>query len=186
MPSLTVTEKTHWKDRIAARIDRAIDRIKAAHPANFERARRDAHAAALDTLGLAGPYAELEAIRAAEAELARRKSLAQRTMLSILRGVPIHEVSDAINTRYGSDLPVPAEAALVIARRLAVHQERLLADDPVGRQVASLEVEKDNLLDTVWLACSPDQIRVLWGPEWPTCSAMSRPGWNARPWRSNP
>ncbi len=162
MPSLTVAEKNHWRDRIAARIDRAVERIKAAHPATFEKARRDAHDDALASLGLAGPHAELESIRVAEADLSRRKSLAQRTMLSILRGVPIHEVSDAFSVRYGPELPLPTEAALAISKRQSAHQERLLADDPVGRQVAGLEVEKDNLLDTVWLACSPEQVRALW------------------------
>ncbi len=162
MPRLTVADKNHWRDRIAARIDRAVERIKAAHPATFERARRDAHAGALASLGLAGPHAELEAIRLAEAELARRKTLAQRAMLATLRGVPIEEVSDAFSVRYGPELPLPAEAALAISKRQAAHQERLLADDPVGRRVADLEAEKDNLLDTVWLACSPEQVRTLW------------------------
>jgi hypothetical protein len=38
----------------------------------------------------------------------------------------------------------------------------MLADDPIGREIAKLESEKDSLLDTIWLATSPTQIRQLW------------------------
>ncbi len=162
MPGLSVTEKNHWRDRIAARIDKAVERVKARHPALFDRVRREAHAEALRSLGLADPYAELEAVQAEEAALARRKKQAQRTMLAALRGLPPDEVPDNFGIRYGAELPLPAEAAEAIARRQAAHQDGLLADDPVGREVARLGAEKDSLLDTIWLAISPSQIRALW------------------------
>lgn len=162
MPGLTVSEKQHWKDRIGARIAREVEAIKAEHPALFDRARREAHAQALGSLGLAAPYAEPEAVQAEEAALARRKKQAQRAMLAALKGVPVEEVCDSFGVRYGTELPLPVEAFEAITKRQAAHQERLLADDPVGREVARLGAEKDNLLDTVWLACSPGQIRTLW------------------------
>src|SRR3954470_10972609 len=161
MPSLSVAEKNHWRDRIAARIARAVERIKARHPALFDRVRREAHAEALRSLGLDASYAELEAIRAGEAELARRKKVAQRAMLAALRGVPVDEVPDNFAVRFGVDLPLPTEAHEAIARRQAAHQDRLLADAPGGREVPRLEGEKDNLLDTIWLATSPAEIRAL-------------------------
>ena len=52
--------------------------------------------------------------------------------------------------------------AEAIARRQAAHQEQMLADDPIGREIARLGAEKENLLDTVWLAASPAQIKQLW------------------------
>src|SRR3954468_10648007 len=155
MPSLSVAEKNHWRDRIAARIARAVEKIKAHHPALFDRVRREAHAEALRSLGLDASYAELEAIRAAETELARRKKAAQRAMLAALRGVPVDEVPDNYGVRFGAELPLPAEASEAIARRQAAHQDRLLADDPVGREVAHLGAEEAALLDTIWLATSP-------------------------------
>lgn len=162
MPGLTVTEKSHWKDRIAARIDRAIEKVKARHPVLFDRVRRDAHAEALRSLGLADPYAELEACRDEEAATARRKKRAQRAMLAALRGVPADEVADNFSVRYGTDLPLPVEAFEAIARRQSAHQDRLLADDPAGREVARLGAEKEGLLDTIWLATSPAEIKGLW------------------------
>jgi hypothetical protein len=162
MPGLTVTEKAHWKDRIAARIGKAIERVKARHPALFDRVRREAHAEALRSLGLVGPYAELEAVQAEEAALARRKKWAQRAMLAALRGVPVDEVAEGYSIRYGTELALPMEAFEAISKRQSAHQEELLADDPVGREVARLGAEKEGLLDTIWLATSPAQIKQLW------------------------
>ena len=162
MPGLTVSEKTHWKERISARIARRVEALKAQHPALFERVKREAHARALQSLGLAGPYAELEAIQAEEEALAKRKERAQRTMIATLRGVPLDEVSDCFVLRYGCELPLPQEAAESIGRRSAAHEEQLLADDPVGLQIPRLDVERDRLLDVVWLASSSTQIRTLW------------------------
>jgi hypothetical protein len=162
MAGLTVTEKSFWKDRIAARIARRIEAIKAQHPALFDRMKRDSFAQALESLGLAESYAELEQIQAEEAALARRKKRAQRTMLAALRGVPIDEVSDSINVRYGGELPLPIEAAEALGKRQLAHQEQLLGNDPIGREIARLEIERDGLLDTIWLATSPAEIRTLW------------------------
>ena len=117
MPGLTVTEKSHWRDRIAARIDRAAERIKARHPALFDRLTRQAHAHALASLGLADAHAELEAIKAEEAALGRRKRQAQRSMIATLRSVPIDEVTDSFSLGYGGDLALPREVADAIARR---------------------------------------------------------------------
>jgi hypothetical protein len=162
MPGLTVTEKSHWRDRIAARIDKAAERIRARHPALFDRLTRQAHAQAVVSLGLAEAHAELEAIKAEEAALTRRKKQAQRSMIATLRSVPIDEVSDSVNLGYGNDLAWPREVAEAIARRQAAHHDQLLAEDPIGREIARLQAEKDTLLDTVWLAVSPTQIRQLW------------------------
>jgi hypothetical protein len=162
MPGLTVAEKNHWRDRIASKIEKAAERIRARNPALFDRLTREAHAHALNSLGLADAHAELEAIRADEADLARRKKLAQRSMIATLRSVPIDEVGDSYSVRYGNELALPQEVAEAIARRQAAHHEQLLAGDPTGREVARLQAEKDRLLDTIWLAVSPDQIRQLW------------------------
>jgi hypothetical protein len=162
MPGLTVTEKQHWTDRIAARIARRVEAIRAEHPALFDRVNRAAHAEALRSLGLAEGYAELEAVQAEEVALAGRKKRAQRALLAAVRGTPVDEVPDSFGIRYGGDLPLPHEAAEAIARRQAAHRERLLADDPVGREVARLEAEKDRLLDVVFLATSPGALKQLW------------------------
>jgi hypothetical protein len=77
-------------------------------------------------------------------------------------GTPTEEVADSFSIRHGSELALPHEVAEAITRRQAAHQEQLLADDPIGREISGLESEKDALLDTIWLAVSPSQIKQLW------------------------
>jgi hypothetical protein len=162
MPGLTVTEKSFWKERIAARITQRIEAIQAAHPALFERVKRQAHTYALELLGLADAYAELERVQAEEAALGRHKKHSQRALLAALRGIPIEEVPDSFSVRYGGELPLPVEAVEALTRRQAAHQEQLLGDDPIGREFARLEAERNRLLDVIWLATSPAQIKQLW------------------------
>ena len=162
MAGLTVSEKLHWKERLAARFKATVERIKARNPAIFARLGREAHARALESLGLAEAHAELEAIQAEEAAAARRKRQVQKRMIAAVRGVPIEEVSDSISVRYGTDLPLPVEAGAALEKRQAAHLDGLLAGDEVGREVRRLEAEQEHLLDTVWLAVSPTQIRTLW------------------------
>jgi hypothetical protein len=54
------------------------------------------------------------------------------------------------------------EVNTAITNRTAVHEDELLAEHELGRQVLRLRDEKDRLLDTVGLACSSAQIKQLW------------------------
>ncbi|MBX3435797.1 MAG: hypothetical protein KF847_20965 [Pirellulales bacterium] len=49
------------------------------------------------------------------------------------------------------------------ARRRGVHEQELLAADPLGQKILALELEREELLDTVWLATSRAQVKELWG-----------------------
>ena len=49
-----------------------------------------------------------------------------------------------------------------IGRRQAVYEDELLGQSPIGQRILQLRNEKENLLDTVWLATSPRQIKQLW------------------------
>ena len=53
MPGLTVTEKEHWKDRLAKRIERKIEVLKASDPGLFTRLNREAREI-LEHVGLGG------------------------------------------------------------------------------------------------------------------------------------
>ena len=83
-------------------------------------------------------------------------------MVATLRGVPIDEVTDSFSIRYGTELPLPHEAAEAITRRQSAHQTQLLAGDPIGCEIARLEGERERLLDVVWLATSPSEVKQLW------------------------
>jgi hypothetical protein len=156
MANLTVAEKTHWRDRIEAKIDRHVEGILAADPGLIDRVKREARSRAFESLGLAEFQAELEQIAAQKGALDRRERRARRAMLARVRGVDVETVEERY---YGSLDP---EVNTAITKRKVVHEDELLGENELGRQVLRLRTEKDRLLDTVWLACSPTQIKQLW------------------------
>ncbi len=78
-------------------------------------------------------------------------------MLAHVRGVPVDQIDDRESVRIGDQ-----EVRQAIARRQALHADELLAECEAGRKIVELRREKDNLLDTVWLASGCAQIKVLW------------------------
>jgi hypothetical protein len=156
MANLTVAEKTHWRDRIQARIDRRIEAITAGEPGLMERVKHEARGRALQSLGLAGSQQELDKIAARRAELDRRDTQIRKEMLAAVRGVSVDDLD--CYTRV-HDHP---EIKAAIAKRQVVHEEELLAGHELGRQVLKLRAERENLLNVIWLATSPGQVRQLW------------------------
>ena len=156
MANLTVAEKTHWKDRIEARINRRIETILAAEPGLMDRAKREARSRALVSLGLAEIQAEIDEIAEQKAALDRRERRARRALLARVRGVDIDDVEE----RYYNQ--IDPEVNNAISKRQVVHEDELLAEHELGRQVLRLRAGKANLLDVIWLATSSTQVRQLW------------------------
>lgn len=155
---LTVTEKEHWRQRIAARIERRIEALAAGEPGLLDRVAAEARRRAFATLGLAESQAELDAVVRGRKALDLREKRAQKAMVARLRGIPIEEVSEGAAHGYQSTATVDA----AVQKRQAAHEEEMLADSPVGRDVLRLRAEREDLLDVVWLASSPSQIKQLW------------------------
>ena len=157
MANLTVAEKTHWRDRIEARIDRRIEAITAGDPGLMDRVKHDARGASLGVAragrvpGGTGPDRR-PAGRAGPARAA----------------VPSGDAGKGARSRARADRGgllrscTSPEVTRAIAKRQAVHEEELLAEHELGRRILQLRAEKERLLDTVWLASSPAQIRQLW------------------------
>jgi len=72
MAGLTVTEKEHWKSRIARRIDKKIESLTAADPNLFDRIHRQARQQALESLGLAELQAEQDRLEQEKEALEKR------------------------------------------------------------------------------------------------------------------
>ncbi len=156
MANLTVAEKTHWRDRIQARIDRRIEAITAGEPGLMDRIRREARGQPLTALGLADFQAELDRIAEQRVELDKEDRQARRDMLARIRGVAVEEVE----ARYFGSLD--PEVSTAISKRQVIHEEELLAGHELGCPVLELRSQQDNLLDVIWLATSPAQVRELW------------------------
>ena len=78
-------------------------------------------------------------------------------MLAIVKGVNVDELP-----YYSHYTLAFQEVTTAVKRRQAIHEEELLARDPQGKRILNLRQEKDELLDTVWLATSSKQIKELW------------------------
>lgn len=158
MPGLTVSEKNHWKDRLSKRIDKRLEAIAAEDPNLLDRVKRQARIAAMQSLNLADLQTEIDDIEREEETLDKRKSLLNRTMLARVRSVPLETIDQHYSpTHYNNEV----ESA--IKSRQTIHEDKLLADSEVGGRILQLRRERDNLLDTVWLASSSRQIKELWG-----------------------
>ncbi|QDU74649.1 hypothetical protein Pan97_16610 [Bremerella volcania] len=156
MPGLTVTEKEHWKDRIGKRIDKKIEVVSAEDPNLLDRVHREARERALASLGLSKMQQELDEVEQQKSALEKRERQIERAMLAHVRGVPVEDIDDYHSYRYDH------EVDSAVNRRQAVHEDELLAESENGQRILQLREEKDNLLDTVWLATSPKQIKELW------------------------
>ena len=156
MSGVTVTEKEHWKNRIALRIDKRIEAIYAAEPNLDDRVQREARDRALASLGLAEMQSELDDIEKQKDALEKREKQIGKAMLARVRGVTVENIDDYIVYRHNT------EGDNAVQRRQAVHEEELLAENEHGQQILRLRHEKENLLDTVWLATSGAQIKELW------------------------
>jgi len=155
MAGLTVAEKKDWKERLSKRIDRPIEVITAEDPQLLDRVRGEARQRALESLGLADNQRELDDIRKQREKLDEREEELKNQLLARVKGVHPNEVGST----YGCD----TEVNKAIRPRVEAHEEQLLKDSDVGRRIVELRREKDNLLDTVWLATSSAQIKELWG-----------------------
>jgi hypothetical protein len=157
MPSLTVTEKEHWKDRISRRIEKRVEALHAADPNLMDRIHRDARQRALNSLGLADWQSELDNIEHQKEQLEKRSKLVLKSMLAHVRGVPVDDLDD---TYYG--FHCNEEVKTAVNKRQKVHEDELLGECDVGREILRLREEQEDLLDTVWLATSPSQLKTLW------------------------
>src|ERR1700687_4454460 len=82
MPSLTVTEKEHWKERIGRRLDKKIEVLCASDPGLMDRIQEQASQRAVASLGLADMQAELDAIDKQKQDLENREWHAHCAMLA--------------------------------------------------------------------------------------------------------
>jgi hypothetical protein len=78
-------------------------------------------------------------------------------MLAHVRGVPVEDFADNYFGCHTSE-----EVKTAVSRRQKVHEDELLSECDIGREVLRLREEKENLLDTIWLATSPSQLKTLW------------------------
>lgn len=153
--TLTVREKDHWRERIQRRIDRKIKEIEASEPSHvWEEMERRAEQMALNDLGIAELADDEKRIQEEVKRLERERRRVSTHMLAITRGVD----PSTVELEYGWQYEIDT----LIRKRKELFRDQLQAAHPKGQQILKLQHEKDELLDTVWLATSASQIKELW------------------------
>ena len=118
--------------------------------------RAAARQQALESLGIAQSQARLAEIDGAKESLDREKDQLLGQM-AVQVGRP--DTSSYYTKKDAIDNAIRA--------RQKVHEKEFLAADPLGQHILDLQLEQEDLLDTVWLATSPVQIKLapsqLWG-----------------------
>lgn len=154
--TLTVTEKQHWKERIGRKIAQAIaDFVDRQEPGYLERVTREARQAAIKHLGMTELLEREQLFEEQEKKLRQDKQELYRQLTAAARKVPLDEVQ--VDYHYHC-----SEWERAIRERQTSEERRLLATSPLGEVVLKLRREEEELLDTVWLATSPKQIKNLW------------------------
>ncbi len=154
--SLTVTEKEHWKNRIEQRIDRRISQIESEDPAFMQGIRTEAHNTALISLGVSELMEKIELNKRREKRQQRELVRLYKQIGAMLDGGRPEDYERS--TRY----MLQKQVEDAIEQRKFVHEEELLGKEERGKRIVDLRREKEQLLDTIWLATSPKQIRELW------------------------
>ena len=154
---LTVAEKEHWKERIAKRINHRVETLVAKQdPTLLQRVEQEARDKAYASLGIDAQRKELEELQKQKEQIDKRERRLRAEQRAVLRGTTVEEELE--QSYYRSDGVI--ENA-VSARARALEAE-ILTQSGLGKQILALREEKDNLLDTVWLATSTTQIKELW------------------------
>jgi len=154
---LTVAEKTHWRERITKRIDQRIETLIAKHdPRLLQRVTEQACERAYASLGVASQQQELEQIKKQREELDRRERRLKAEQRAVVKSTTLEEELEEHNWRYDTTV----EQA--VRDRSKAFEADELSESGLGKQVLALREEKENLLDTVWLATSSAQIKQLW------------------------
>jgi len=161
MTNLTVREKEHWKDQIERRIDKAIGKLlRQNEPGLLDRIERLAKEQARESMGLSDLWEISNHISEQVSALRKEQTNLKNQMYAIVTGCSPDEVAELEDSYYGRCVDSKVDVA-VNARAKVIEQE-LLAIDPLGQQVLALRQEKEELLDTVWLATSGRQMKELW------------------------
>ena len=156
--SLTVTEREHWKSRISKRIDKAIEAVYSTEaPGLLQCIAAKAEKEAEKLLGVDSLIEKRKQISQEIKRLKRDEREVIRQMVATIRDCDVEEVG--IESYYHQ---LPLEITNALTRRAAIPEEELLAEHKLGKQILLLRREKEELLDTIWLATSGRQIKELW------------------------
>lgn len=151
---LSVTEKQNIKEIIENRIDREIERIQTENKPAADDIKEQARAQTLAALNITDQISELQSIKEQITELGEQKKQLEGRILEML-GVDMRKA----NYGYGASSEQAIESKIASASRS--YEKNLLNAHPILGKIVTLRQEKDNLLQSVWIATSNVQVKQL-------------------------
>ena len=151
---LTVKEKEHWKEQIEKRIDKAIAQAYRNEGKDWRRSLQEkVNKEVLKRLGLTNymkRFLDLESrIEKLRSEQSKLVKLTEESFKD--------KSNENLRWKQGHQL-----IEKVIQLEAEIVEKERLGDSVPGQKILRLMREKEELLDTIWLATSPVQIRSLW------------------------
>ena len=154
MSRISYSERTEWKSRIEKRFQAAIDNFKASTSLDWEQVNNQAKQKAHERLGISEGTKQVEDIEATIRELEAEKESIENAMYQRVLG---ETLSPARYRGYYS-----CRFLEVAQARINQIRQELLVEHPEGQQLVNLEKEKEAVLDTMLLASSSRDLRLLW------------------------
>lgn len=154
MTRLTVTEKDHWKSRIEARTDRAIEHLKASDLKLVVQLNTDVEYEAHKAMGTDALFKE-------HCDIKHQIKALESQLKSVERSIHRHAAGSGCS-KPDSDHDLSYKFNQMLERHKKLASGAILSRSPTGRAILRLQEEKEAILDTVWLATSSKQIRDLW------------------------
>ena len=152
---LTMTEREHWKKRIQARIQQHIDRIIADNPGLMPDLLAKAQKQAYKDLGI-------DKLRDKRAKLLQQQKQINEDLQATDEAITCAVLELTPGAYRVNSYSHDRNLEEALRKRIAVIRQKLLAKDEVGRRIIGLQKESEEVLDTVWLATSPQQVKDLW------------------------
>lgn len=144
---LSVSEKRELRSIIAARLTTRIERLKSENAALLAGLAARARVDALTELGIRDEMGQLDILNERKTALERDIDAAEALVYDRVKHVE--------HVRYHTR---PERIAQIIRGVQKPIEEALLAETPLGAQIAALQAEQNRLEETVWAATSPRQV----------------------------
>lgn len=148
--AISVTEKEHIKDLIEKRINAKIEQIQIENKADLDMIKEQAKINGIEALGLTETMATIESIDDQITKLTEKRNKLEIKALESL-GVD----SNRVYNRYREHINNK------IATAAAISEKKLIDAHPNLKQISALKDEKENLLQTIWIATSNTQVKQL-------------------------
>lgn len=133
---------------ISRKVDHAIEALLVgADPGLLDRIAHQSREKGVESLGIRDLQLRLGQIGEEEVSLLKERQRIYKKMVTQVTGISEEK-------QPGSYYTMPREIETAIRKRREFHENELLAADELGRKVLALRQEKEELLDTVWLATS--------------------------------